>query len=123
MTGTGANLGIQHSPLIDRFPGAIAREQTDRFRPTPDHMHEWRSSSGNGQWVRLLLREELPFAGRGVSSHFDPKPSFAEPLASTRLLLREGVLGQSPWRRGTAGRADHVDEGAQRGRDLPLSVI
>jgi hypothetical protein len=82
----GRTLPFNTYSLIDL--GAIAREQTDRFRPTPDHMHEWRSCSGNGQWVRLLLREELPFAGRGVSSHFDPEePSEARYRTSAKGML------------------------------------
>jgi hypothetical protein len=38
----GSKLAIHHMPAIDRFLEAIAREQTDRFRPnsvTPDRMH------------------------------------------------------------------------------------
>jgi hypothetical protein len=31
-----------------------------------------RSASSDRQPVRLLLRKELPFVGRGQSSHFDP---------------------------------------------------
>jgi hypothetical protein len=39
----GRTLPFNTYPLIDRFLGAIAREQTDRFRPNsviPDRMHE-----------------------------------------------------------------------------------
>src|SRR6266446_5359787 len=32
----GRTLPFNTCPLIDRFLGAIAREQTDRFRPTTD---------------------------------------------------------------------------------------
>src|SRR5258707_14433151 len=46
------------------------------------------------------------------------------PLAtSIRSVLSEGVLEWTLARRRAAGRADHVDEGAQRGRDLPMPGI
>ena len=46
------------------------------------------------------------------------------PLAtSIRSVLSEGVLEWTLARRRAAGRADHVDEGAQRRRDLPVTGI
>jgi hypothetical protein len=42
-TASGSNLAIQQMSDDDRFLGAIAREQTDRFRlnsVTPDRIHE-----------------------------------------------------------------------------------
>src|SRR5258705_11097352 len=40
--------------------------------------------------------------------------------ASTSSVLRKGVFARSPGRCRAAGRADHIDEGAHRGRHLPV---
>src|ERR1700674_704885 len=42
---------------------------------------------------------------------------------ATRSVVREGIPERPPGRSRAAGRADHVDEGAKRGRDLPMPGI
>ena len=51
------------------------------------------------------------------------EPESAPLATSSRSVLSEGVLEWTLARRRAAGRADHVDEGAQRGRNLSLAVI
>ena len=51
------------------------------------------------------------------------EPESAPLATSSRSVLSEGVLEWTLARRRAAGRADHVDEGAQRGRDLPMPGI
>jgi len=51
MTASGQTLPFDTCPLIDRFLGAFAGEQTDRFRPnsvTPDCMHDWPALARSG---------------------------------------------------------------------------
>ena len=42
---------------------------------------------------------------------------------AARSALGKGILERTLGRRRAAGRADHVNEGAQRGRDLPAPGI
>src|SRR5260370_33727489 len=59
----------------------------------------------------------------GVGPAQRREPESAPLATSSRSVLSEGVLEWTLARRRAAGRADHVDEGAQRGRDLPMPGI
>ena len=68
-----------------------------------------------------LIRTALNLHEVGSAQRGEPE---SPPLAtSIRSVLSEGVLEWTLDRPRAAGRADHVDEGAQRGGDLPMPGI
>src|SRR5882724_5684412 len=78
-----------------------------------------RSSGCSPRYERKRLQRRPAVLMSWLRQHLAP----AQHSSTALGLFREGVLERIPRRWRTAARADHVDEGAQRGRDLPLPVI
>jgi hypothetical protein len=77
---------------------------------------------GDSRWYRTARNSNCAYRTRPTAA--GPRAGRTRPApASSRSDLGERVLERTPGRRRAAGRADHVDEGAQRGRDLTVPGI
>src|SRR5205807_10537054 len=84
-----------------------------------------------GSDVGMRSQRAVWAASRGVlwvpdewRGYGDNRPKPHHPcFALTRSVRRKGVLDQALRRCPAAGGTDHVDESAQRGRDLPVAGI